>query len=187
MSRISAEIKSKFWNIDCKIEKKIEKVNSLFKDQSKLLDEKFSIDNFKEKYSNGFNSYRQELLNYIMLNSRLEIDQVNEALARNDENILKAKMKKLKQIEFKQSKYKSSKICSRMLIIKEFKFTKKFSTAQLIKYKNILQIREYLNDNGEELNNKKALFLACKKGYLEMVKYLVENGVDINVNNEDNR
>ena len=72
MSNFFAELELKFFNFETKIEKKIEKVKNVFNDESKLLDEKFSIDHLNEKHSNGLNSCRQELLNKVSFNLRLE-------------------------------------------------------------------------------------------------------------------
>ena len=121
MSKQCREQEAKFANIETKLEKKIERVNILYSDEVKLLNEKFNIDHLKEKYSNGLNSYRQDLLNQIMLNLRSEIDKTNEAL--NNKDVLDLNSK---NFVLKLSMFKSNRICVWKLLLSEIKFEKKF-------------------------------------------------------------
>lgn len=48
-----------------------------------------------------------------------------------------------------------------------------------------LELVKYLHENGVDIACKDnyAIKISCEKGYLEQVKYLHENGVDITTNN----
>ena len=96
---------------------------------------------------------------------------------------MKNKLKQIKNLEFKQGLVKSEKTCIGQLIKKEFKFNKIFSISNLIKYKNYLGLNEVI-ETAKQSNDKlillEAMSLASQLGNLELVKYLVENGADIN-------
>ena len=130
MTKLCAELELKFFNFEAKVEEKIEKVKNVFNDQSKLLDEKFSIDRLKEKYSNGLNIYRDALLDQVSINTKLEIDQANEKIREENEISVLSLMKKRREFVFEPSLFELIRICIWKLIISEFKFDKKFSSAQ---------------------------------------------------------
>ena len=144
MTNLFAELELKLLNFETKIEEKIGKVKNVLKVQIKLFDEKFNIGHLAENYSNELNKNRNDLLDKVSVNTRLEIDQANEAIREGDESSVLALMKKRREFVFKPSLFKSIRICIWKLVISEFKFDKKFSSVQLNKYKNILQISQYI-------------------------------------------
>ena len=207
MSKLCEELELEFSNIETKFKNKIEHSNKLYHAQIELLEEKFNIENLTEKYSNELNKYRDELLKQISLNTRSEIELVNQKGLKQNKN-------ELKKNKFKHSKRDNN--CVRKFINKEFSLRKKFSDSQLVKYKSILgfsdlistkikevdkqialaliqavqkgnfEIVKILVDNGADVNssassNTKALILAAEQGKLEIVKYLAENGADVNL------
>ena len=181
MTKLCAELELKFLSLEAKIESKAKQVNNIYKDEIKLLYKKFNITHLSEKYSNGLNIYRDALLKQISFHTVLEINQANEVLSSRDQNDELALFKKGRKIAFKPNK-----ACIWKLVIKEFKFSQKFTTAQLIKYQQILEISEFVSkksshdSSDESLNNEIALLHACEKGHLEIVKCLVETGADVN-------
>ena len=185
MSKLCAELELKFLSLETKIESKIKHVNSLYNYEIELINEKFSIDHLKEKYSSGFNIYREELIKQVAFKTGLEINQVNEELINSDDKSEFILLQKFRKCVFKSSLVNQARICIWKLVIKEFKFRKKFTTAQLIKYQNILKISHYLMENADE-EEETGLTLATLYGCIEAVKYLVENGADLNAKYHDN-
>ena len=141
MSKLIEELLLKFNIIETKIEHKINYLNKSHKDQEIVLNEKFNTESLFEKYSNGLNKHREELLNQISASLDLEISQVNEIVAKS-ENVeaLLDKFEKIKRLEFKNSVFKSAKTCISKLIIKEFKFGRIFSSSLLVKYQHIFEL-----------------------------------------------
>ena len=139
------ELDFKFRNIDTGIENKRHFVENFYNDQNSLLNKHFNTEVLLERYSNGFNNYRQILLDQKNTTLRLEINHVNDlknANNNNDDHLLSLlnELKDTRNLRFEASKLNSIQVYIRRLIIREFKFRTRITTAQLIKYKNILII-----------------------------------------------
>ena len=173
MSKVCEELEFEFSNIETKFQNKIEHSNKLYQAQIELLDEKFNIEHLTEKYSNELNNYRDELLKQISLNTRSEIELVNQ-------NGLNQNKNELKKVKFKRSKLDLK--CVRKLINIEFSLGRRLSDSQLVKYKSILGFSDFISTKLKEADKKigEALLQAVHKGNLEVVKILVDNGADVN-------
>jgi hypothetical protein len=143
MAKLIEELESKFNNIESRIRDKIDYSNGLCKKQEAKLDENYDIENLLEKYLNELNNQRQLLLNQISSKLGQEIDRVNSKNNRNANTLSKKELKKANILKFKPSPFKSIKTCIRRLINNEYKFGKKISISQLIKYKHILELGQY--------------------------------------------
>ena len=112
-----------------------------------------------------------------------EINHANEMLAKKDTNF------NVKNLEFKRSILKSTEICIAKIINIEFKFkfAKKISLSKMINYQNILEISEFLDENNSADVKRIQMLLnkAIEAGRLEIVKYFVENGADVNSRDGD--
>ena len=171
MTRLFEELEQKFYNFQTKINTRITQVNNVYNKQNDLIHEKFNAKILCEKYSSRLNIYREGLLAQISNNLVKEINCVNEIgekLKTDKAKKLPDEFKEIKKLNFKCSVLKSNRTCVWKIIIQEFKFSKKFSSSNLIKYKHILGICDFLD------NDK--LGLAISRGDIETVRYLVENG-----------
>jgi ankyrin repeat protein len=171
MSKILQELEQQFNRIETKIEIKKQNANSSYTHETQVLNEQFIEKNLLEKYSNELNAYRDGLLKQTSLNIRLEMDEFS--LEKNKTN----------NLDFKRGLVKPPKICIWQLIKKEFKFNKIHSPSKLIKYKFLLglnQVIETSNESDDQNIVLEAMSLASQLGNLKIVKYLVENGADIN-------
>ena len=171
------ELELKFTNIQNKIELKKHTINDSFQRDIKAVNESFNEKSLEQKYSTELNLYRDGLLKQISTNMRSEIDQVGWEHKQFKKNI-----------EFKRGSVKSAKISVGRLIKKEFKLSKIFSIGQLIKYKNYLGLEQVIGTD-DESNDKnvlnKAMHLASENGRIEIVKYLVENGADVDAKDKE--
>ena len=169
MSKLCEELELKFSSFEAKIEGKIKNLNELYKDEIELLNQKFNLTNLSEKYSNELNIYRSNLLNQVSSSMRSEINNANEILGNNN----------IKTAKFKCSRFKPNETCIRRIVNSEFKFGKKFSLSELVKYKYLLEISEFLDISPDEKKTQMRLDKAFEKGRLEIVKYFGENGADV--------
>ena len=190
MPKLCEELELQFLKLETKIAAKIKHVNELYIDEIELLNARFNPESLLEKYSSELNYHRQGLLNQISQNLGSEINNANEIQIKNDEfNKMLTLFEKLKmkKLEFKCSLLRSNEICIWKLINKEFKFGKKFSLSKLIKYKHVLGFSEFLDDQATSdiaKINLKQLFKAIEKDNLEIVKYMIENGADVNAKDD---
>ena len=159
----------------------------LYNNEIKVLEK-----NLLKKYSNELNYLRQILLNQIKTKLDLEISNANAILSKSDKNKnekdLSKELKNIKNFNFKCGIIKTNYFCIWKLLISEFKFQKQLTALQVIKYKNILAMAEYIgkfNDDAKSLLNDKALILASYDGRFELVKHLIENGVNVNAKDEE--
>ena len=177
MSQIFEEFQLKFANIESKIELKQNSVNDLFQREKEALNGNWNQKILEENYSKELNLCRDGLLKQISTNLRLEIDKVN------------LETKQIKNLKFKRGVVKSEKLCLKRVIKKEFKFKREFAPSKLVKYKKFLGLEEVIQTGDESTDEKillKAMLLASRNGQLEIVKYLVEHGADLNAKDEDN-
>jgi hypothetical protein len=124
MLKLFEEIEVKFSNIEVNIQKKIYNAYRLCNEESEFLKGKYKIDNLFEKYTNGLNNIRQELLDQIKLNLSLELSKVNEIVSSNDQtNMTKLlnKLNKRHHLQFKVKKLNPKETCIQRLINKQFK------------------------------------------------------------------
>ena len=192
MCYLLEELDLKFKNIETKIEFKIKHINNFYIDEIELLYQKFNANKLAEKFSNELNNQREELLNQLKINIGLEIDHANEILAKSEykniEQILADESNKMKKIKFKSNIIKPNRLFILKLLSNEFKFGKQFSISQLIKYHHILGLTEYIINDTEGskrlLNDTKSLCLASKNASLEIIKFLVESGANLNATGE---
>ena len=171
MSKIAQDLEHQFNRIETKIELKKQNVNISYTHETQVLNEQFIESNLLEKYSNELNAYRDGLLKQISLKIRLEMDEFS------------LEKSKTKNLEFKCGLVKSPAICIRQLINKEFKFNKIHPPSNLIIYKFLLglnQVIETTIESDDENIVLEAMSLASHLDNLKIVKYLVENGADVN-------
>jgi hypothetical protein len=109
MSISFQELELKFSHMDSKIMDKTTKINNLYSNQERKLNENFNINNLIEKYSNGLNDQRETLLKQVSANLRLEMEHVNELVSINGNNPgINGLSKELrKALKFKKSPIKS--------------------------------------------------------------------------------
>ena len=194
MSHLFEELELKFSTLDAKIENKIIFVNNFHDDQQKSINEHFDIKKLEiiaKKHSNEFNNFRESLLQVISTNLRLEIERVDELLRINGENPnfkISLELEKTKRLHFNRSIIKSETTCIMRLIMNEFKFGSKFSALQLIKYKDILGISEYLVQKDGIYDWDESLIKAFENPKLdfEIFRLLVDGGANINVKDNFN-
>ena len=184
MSKLLEELELKFKNIETKIEIKSQNINNLCIVNIELLEKNFNVNELSEKYSNELNNQRQLLLNQVTTNLGLEIANANEILTkRNETNKERSLTEAVANFKTKRDFKKPKSLCICKLLINEFKFSKQFDTLHLIKYKNILGISGFIIRDDSINETKiydKALVVATLRGDLEILKNLVENGVDVN-------
>ena len=196
MSKSIKELQLKFINLESKLEHKKDLVENLYSEQKALLNERFDEKSLFNKYESELNNFRQRLIDLISTNLHLEINQVNELVSKrknSNDQIANCELEKQRNLNFNKSVIRSEEMCIKRLIMKEFKFSCKFSASQLIKYKYILRITDYLirllKDLGTPLivtrqkSNSDSITLleyASVEGHFEIVEYLVERGVDVN-------
>jgi uncharacterized protein YnzC (UPF0291/DUF896 family) len=184
MSKLIEELLFKFNNIVTKIENKINYLNKSHKDQEIVLNEKFNTESLVEKYSNVLNNQRKNLLNQISNYLNSEISHVNELAAKTEKlEALLDDFKKTKKLQFNCSVFKSTKTSIRRLLINEFKFGSLFSSPQLVKYQNILELNGILIPENSNVNLHKSFLFSIEKSNLETVRLLLESGIDVDVKN----
>ena len=183
MNSIFREFEVKFQNIEASIEDKRVLVNSLYSKQNESLNQKFIVESKLKSYTNGLNNHRQRLLDQIQESLHLEIARVDEA---------KTDIKTVKDLNTRNSNFKFSKfsntICIRKLLNKEFKFGAKLTASQLIKYRNVLALSDYIkketNSIYEMFDLNKAFILACRdlNANPEVFRLLIDGGADVKNN-----
>jgi hypothetical protein len=190
MSKIIQELESKFTNIETKLELTINYINNSGSHKTELLNKSFNANKILERYSTELNTHRDGLLKQLSLITRSEIDRVNEAVQRNEIDFNKNKTMITK---FKPASTNSWRICIKKVINKEFKLGKIFSSSQLVQYQCLLGLNAVINRNTKLNDNETinaALLHASRIGiakFLEIAKFLVETGVDVNTRDTDSK
>lgn len=145
MNKMFEELELKFQRIDNGILNKRFFVENLFIKQNELLVEKFNIESLNKKYLDELNNHRQGLLEHIKSCLSSDIDQVNEvkieSIQRAQDSL--AKTRSSRNLNFKKSNL-SNRVAIRRLINKEYAFTRMFAASQLVKYRFILSIENYI-------------------------------------------
>ena len=98
--------------------------------------------------------------------------------------------KQNKNLIFKRGVVESEKLCIKRVIKKEFKLNKIFEISHLVKYKKYFgldQVIQTVDESNDENVLSDAIYLASELGHLEKVKYLVENGADVNAKDRFDR
>ena len=183
MSKSIEELELKFSILDTKIENKINFVKNLHLDQQGFLNEHFDSNCLTEKYSIGLNNWRQSLLEQIWDNLESEIEHVNELVRiYGYTEKIRIHLETARRLNSHRSVTKSKPACIVKLIVKEFKFRSKFSASQLIKYKRVLGISEYLVPRGGICDWDESLIKACRKPTqnLEIVRLMIDGGANVN-------
>jgi hypothetical protein len=191
MSKLFEELELKFSNLETKIENKKTFVENIFSDQQALLNERYDEESLSQKYSSEFNNSRQRWLDLISTNLRSEINHFNDLLRFNGKKTnvqtFIGELKKTKSLNFKPC-LRSEYFCIRKLALKEFNFSCKFSASQLIKYKHILGIGDYMLKKAniwdtDEIKMDKALIEALEysnpKLNFEIFRLLIEAGANL--------
>ena len=179
MSLLFEELEQKFNNFENKKNARIAFVNNVYENQKILLNEQFDTENLLEKYSSQLNISREGLLAQISNNLVKEINfanEIGEKLKTDKTKNLSDEFREIKKLNFKCSVLKSSRICVWKIIMQEFKFTKKFSSPNLKKYKHVLG----LSSDSFCSNDRavfKAIILASFNDNVKIIEYLVENGM----------
>ena len=181
MSKIIKELEIKFSNLESKIENKKKFVEDLYSSQHDLLKQRFDEERLSKKHSNYLNNLRQRLLDLISTHLRLEINHLNELVLNGQTS--KSKLKKTRSLCLNKSIIRSVDACISRLISKEFKFSCKFSASQLIKYKNILGISEYLSQEENIWDMNRALIKASQNSNLEIFRLFIEADANAKTNN----
>ena len=192
MSNCFEILELKFSGLDTKIANKINFVEMFHDVQQRSINEHYEIKTLTKKHSNEFNNLRESLLQVISTHLRLEIEHVDELVRTNGKNakfkIHLNKLKKTRGLNFNRSIIKSETACIMRLIAKEFKFGSKFSAAQLIKYKHVLGISQYLflNDNVNDWDRSLIKAFGNRKLKFEIFRLLVDGGANINAKDNSN-
>ena len=191
MLELFTQIEFKLKNIEDKLEKKITAVNSSVNQQLDLLNLKYDIAKLEQKYANELNEQRDELLYEITSNMKLELANINKIVALKDAEKLESSLGRLYKthLKFIAKKINPNEIWIQKLIIKEFKFERTFSALNLVKYKNILGLQNYIkmnNDSFDDVNLNDSLIEAVRDSNLETIMLLVEAGADVNAKDEWN-
>jgi hypothetical protein len=207
MKTIFSDLETKFRCLEKKRVAKISKINKRFDKNVALLNSKFDQQKLLQKYSLSFNSHRQRLLNQTRNQLSFEIDRINKNIG----SIQSKDCAYTLRFILRANQIKSCKICVKILLNNEFKFFKVFDFSLLIKYRFYLGLNEdisnfgeteyflekriqkgdlealkYLIEHHEESDAKpknESLMSASFNGHLTLVKYLVENGADLNATN----
>ena len=189
------QIELKFNNIETKLEEKITAANSSANQQLCLLEVKYDIAKLEQKYSNELNEQREEWLNQISSNMKLELDKVNEIVALDDANEVESSLERINKahsLKFKVNKINPKEAWIQKLIKKEFKFKRIFqifSALHLVKYKNILGLQNYIKMNFHafnevKFNNSYLEAVGNENLNLETLMLFVEAGEDVNAKDE---
>ena len=192
MSKLFDELEAKFKNIETGIENKKKFINDLCNDQEKLLNHRFNVKNSTSKYAKELNDQRERLLDQIKVSIRLEIDKMTEAksLCLNKENVQSYSKVFKKSLKLKRSKFNSMEVCIRTLINNDYKFSRQFSADNLIKFKDILSVNNFLirktNAIGEVYDLDATLVEECESSMpnLELIRLLIDGGANINARHD---
>ena len=189
------QIELKFKNIEAKLVKKIAATISSVNPQLELLNLRYDIAKLERKYANELNKQREELLDQISSNMKLELANVNEITPINDAKEVKSSLKRLNKkhrLKFQVKKINPKETCIQKLIKKEYKFQRIFSALSLIKYKKILGLQNCISMNYPSYDVVKfndSFLEACINGIsnLETLMLFVEAGADVNAKGQNKK
>ena len=199
MLKLFQEIEIKFYSIEVEIEKKINHAKSVCNGQSELLKGRYNSDDLFKKYENEFNNHRDKLLNQIKIEMNLEISRVNDIVRLHDkinmkallDQLIKQKQHNLK-FKFNLKKLNPKEILKQRLINKQFKFERIFSARNLVKYKFILGLENYITTryvlfNFYKINDSFVKAFQDENSNLETIRFFIEAGADVNAKDYNKR
>lgn len=137
MSSVLNDLNLVFESFSTKIQEKITFINNTFKDQSKLVEKNFRVEELNEKILNELNQARQNILTDQVTKRNQELNAVNEI---NYSNInMKAKLNKLAILKFKNYIFESNDTSDMKLFIRNvFKFVNIFDYSEFKKFQIFL-------------------------------------------------
>jgi ankyrin repeat protein len=179
MSDLILDLESKFSRIKNKLDEKVSQINNFYAKNVNKLNDTFNVEAATERYSAGLNNQRDVLLNE-------EIEQRNSELSKAKE-LLDSNINPLSQInEFKRLEFIKSKKSFKTLFVKELKFRLNFDFVELFKYRYLLKLDKYIDEQSTSLNASSKscpqtpLVKALYDGNLEIAQLLIESGADVN-------
>jgi hypothetical protein len=166
MSKIINELELKFSNFEKKIENKINSVQELYANQQCLLNERFNVHSLSRKYTNELKSCRERLLQRNpKMRRKIRFLEINEQNTNAQTDTYKSERAAVSNLN--QTIIRSAHFSIIRLIMREFKFGCQFSASQLIKYKHILGISEFLIHHKDNTRNMtRALIQASQNSNL---------------------
>ena len=176
MSSVLNDLNLVFESFSTKIQEKITFINNTFKDQSKLVEKNFRVEELNEKILNELNQARQNILTDQVTKRNQELNAVNEI---NYSNInMKAKLNKLAILKFKNYIFESNDTSDMKLFIRNvFKFVNIFDYSEFKKFQIFLDRSK--NDDRTLVSLK----TACETGDVRTLKLLIKDGSNINAKN----
>jgi ankyrin repeat protein len=116
------------------------------------------------------------------------MDKMNEAKTQclNKENVEGFSKEFKKSLILKRSKFNSIEVCIKILINNDYKFSRQFSADNLIKFKDVLSISNFLiqktKSTGEMYDLDATLVVECdsSRPNLELLRLLIDGGANIN-------
>ena len=157
------ELQEKFQNLDAKLNSNV-KVESIRRVHSKDLERIYKcFDSKQQKYENGFNKCRGEMLDQLIQTRNGQLKKCNDFMENRDTNNEQKNLFKIKNLNFDIKRYYAQFGCSIISIFDTIlcrnKFKNFFNLCDLVKYSKYMKIEEEINlekfraDGNEYLSN----------------------------------